>query len=333
MDAPVIVVVGALGAQGGSVVSAYLASERSKHFRIRALTSSPSSDAALKLAANPRVTVVGVDLDSPESISAAFQDASLIFANTIFNPEAFLKEGAAAAQELEASHGLNIAQAASKIPSLKHLIWSTLPDSLRVTDGKYVIPHFQSKIPAERYLSDPKNGMESKTTYLHVGLYGSNLERVPYLPIYMPGAQKYVITLPCSPDAIIPFVGDETLNVGLIAEAIFNQPEKTVGQSVLGVSEHISCTEWALALSKALEGKKTPTTETVFIETTLESYKALWGQVLGTEIGIMFAYFNHLQERSFGSSTVLTPADLGIQASLRSTEQRLQDMDWETLLA
>jgi hypothetical protein len=186
MDAPLIVVVGALGAQGGSVVSAYLASQHSKHFRIRALTSNTSSDAALKLAANPRVTVVGVDLDSLESVVAAFQDASLIFANTIFPRDILVTEGAAAAQEWEARRGLNIAQAASKIPSLQHLIWSTLPDSRKVTNGKYVIPHFQSKIPAEQYLSDPKNGMDSKTTYLHVGLYGgSNLETHPYLPIYM----------------------------------------------------------------------------------------------------------------------------------------------------
>lgn len=185
MDAPLIVVVGALGAQGRSVVSAYLSSEKSKHFRIRALTSNTSSESALKLAANPRVTVVGVDLDSPESIIAAFQDATLIFANTIFPPEIFLTEGAVRAQELEASRGLNVAQAASKIPSLQHLIWSTLPDGLKVTNGKYAIPHFQSKIPAEHYLSDAKNGMDSKTTYLHVGLYGSNLERIPYLPTYV----------------------------------------------------------------------------------------------------------------------------------------------------
>jgi hypothetical protein len=184
MDAPLIVVVGALGAQGGSVVSAYLASQKSENFRIRALTSNTSSDAALSLAKNPRVTVVGVDLNSPESLVAAFQDANFIFANTVFPPETFITKGGVAAQGLEERHGLNIAQAASKIPSLQHLVWSTLPDALKVTNGKYVIPHFQSKIPAELYLSDPKNGMNSKTTYLHIGLYGSNLERPPYLPIY-----------------------------------------------------------------------------------------------------------------------------------------------------
>jgi hypothetical protein len=87
-----------------------------------------------------------------------------------------------------------------------------------------------------------------------------------------------------------------------------------------------------LALSKALHGKKTPTTEAVFVETTLESYKALWGHI-GEEIGVMFAYFNELQEKTFGSSSAITLADLGIQESLRSTEQRLKDINWESILA
>lgn len=116
-------------------------------------------------------------------------------------------------------------------------------------------------------------------------------------------------------------------------EAIFDQPEKTIGRSVVGASEYISCATWALALSKALYGKNISTTEAVFIETTLESYKALWGDNIGTEIGSMFVYFDEFQEKSFGSSSVMTPGDLGIQASLRSTEQRLKDIDWENILA
>jgi hypothetical protein len=102
---------------------------------------------------------------------------------------------------------------------------------------------------------------------------------------------------------------------------------------VVGASEYISGADWALAFSKALHGKKTPTSEAVFVETTQESYKALWGDHMGAEIGIMFAYFDELQEKSFGSSSVMTPADLGIQESLRSTEQRLKDINWETILA
>jgi uncharacterized protein YbjT (DUF2867 family) len=180
---PLVVVVSALGAQGASVVSAYL---QFSDYRIRALTSNPSSDAAVRLAAkSPRVTVAGVDLNSPESVVAAFQDASFIFAQTVFRPDTFASQGPAAAQAQEARHGLTITKAASRIPSLQHLIWSTLPDAFGATQGRYNIPHFQSKVPAERYLRDPDNGLADKTTYLYVGLYGSNVERWPYLPVYV----------------------------------------------------------------------------------------------------------------------------------------------------
>ncbi|OKL58095.1 hypothetical protein UA08_06718 [Talaromyces atroroseus] len=320
---PLIVVVSALGAQGASVVSAYL---QSSDYQIRALTSDPSCDAAVRLAAkNSRVTVVGVDLSSLESVVAAFHGASFIFAQTVFRPDTFASQGPAAAQALEARHGLNIAEAASKIPSLQHLIWSTLPDAFGVSQGKYNIPHFQAKIPAEQYLRNPDNGLADKTTYLHVGLYGSNAERWPYLPVYVKGAQKYVITLPCSPNALIPFVGDESVNVGLIVQAILSQPEKTLGKSVLGASEYLSCTDWALALSKALKDNVT------FAETTLESYEAVWG-IAGTEVGLMFRYFNEVQRDAISVPAIITPAELGVQESLRSTEQRLQGMDWRDIL-
>ena len=182
----IIVVVSALGTQGASVISACLSSPKLSNYKIRALTSNPTCDAATSLAAsNPRITVHGTDLNSLDSVMKAFKDATLIFANTAFNHRALLAQGAAAAQAREESQGLNIARAASQIPSLKHLIWSTLVDTKSVTDGKIGIPLFQSKIPAEKYLRDPENGMVDRTTFLHVALYPSVFQRMPYAPIFV----------------------------------------------------------------------------------------------------------------------------------------------------
>jgi uncharacterized protein YbjT (DUF2867 family) len=185
MTAPIAVIVGTLGAQGSSVLSALL--ENQPHYKIRALTSNATSPDAIRLAnSNPKVEVLQTDLSSPNSLLEAFTGASIIFANTVFRPDVFLSQGAAAAEELEASHGLNIVHAASKVAStLQHFIWSTLPDAEGITAGKYKIPHFQSKIPAERYLLDPANGLVDKTTFLRVGMYGSNLVRDPYKPSFV----------------------------------------------------------------------------------------------------------------------------------------------------
>lgn len=184
MSLPLLVVVSALGAQGSGVVSAMLATPEPQ-YQIRALTSDPSSNAAISLAANPRVSVEFADLNSQDSLLKAFRDATYIFANTAFPIGISINDSPAAAQEAEQEYGLNVVRAASQISSLRHIIWSTLPDAEAITGGKYLIPHFQSKIPAERYLQDPKNGLAGKSTFLRVGFYASNLKLDLYKPLYI----------------------------------------------------------------------------------------------------------------------------------------------------
>lgn len=182
----IIVVVSALGTQGASVISVCLSSPDLSNYKIRALTSNPTCDAATSLAAsNSRITIHRTDLNSLNSVTEAFENATLIFANTAFDPQTFIAKGPTAAQSREESQGLNIARAAAQIPSLKHLIWSTLVDTNSITNGKIVTPHFQSKIPAEKYLRDLENGMAERTTFLHVGLYASVFQRMPYTPIFV----------------------------------------------------------------------------------------------------------------------------------------------------
>ena len=180
MSFPIVVVVGALGLQGAGVVSVYTSPAYSSKYHVRALTSNTSSEAATTLAAKPNVSVVSVDLNSIDSVLAAFKDATFIFANTIFHIQTFLSQGAAAVQQREEQQGLNIVRAASQITSLQHLIWSTLPDSVTISNGKYDIPHFQGKVPAEKYARSEESGLAAKTTYLHVGFYGTNAQRPPY---------------------------------------------------------------------------------------------------------------------------------------------------------
>lgn len=184
MSLPLLVVVGALGSQGSGVVAAMLATPEPQ-YQIRALTSDPSCPAASILAKNPRISVEFVDLNSQESVLKAFRGANYIFANTAFPIGISIAEGPAAAQKAEQEYGLNVVCAAAQISSLRHIVWSTLPDAESITDGKYHIPHFQSKVPAERYLQDPKNGLTERSTILRVGFYASNLKLDLYKPLYI----------------------------------------------------------------------------------------------------------------------------------------------------
>ncbi|KAL3495805.1 hypothetical protein BJX62DRAFT_252841 [Aspergillus germanicus] len=300
------------------------------HDKIRALTSNATSPDVVRLAnSNPNIKVLQTNLFSLPSLLEAFTGASIIFANTVFRPDVFLSQGAVTAEELEAAHGMNIVQAASKFAStLQHFIWSTLPDAEGVTEGKYKIPHFQSKIPAERYLLDPANGLAGKTTFLRVGMYGSNLVRDPYKPVFVEERGKYILILPCPPSTLIPFVGSETPNIGLIVDAIIRQPVKTLEKSVLGVSEHLTAAGWAAALSAASN------VEVAFLETSLRDSERRWGAI-GTEIGLMFRLIEELGQGSFTAgvdgSLIVTP-DLGVQGLLHSTEDRLREFRWEEIL-
>jgi len=90
--------------------------EKQPHYKIRALTSNATSPEAIRLAnSNPNVKVLQTDLSSLPSLLKAFTSASIIFANTIFRLDVFLTQGAAAAEELEAAHRLNIVHAASRV--------------------------------------------------------------------------------------------------------------------------------------------------------------------------------------------------------------------------
>ena len=139
---------------------------------------------------------------------------------------------------------------------------------------------------------------------------------------------------PCSPDAPIPFIGDEKVNVGLIARAIFEQPEKTIGRAVLGVSEVLSCRDLVDALKKSFrrQGREL---DAVHMECTLEAFEGLWGPI-GTELGMMMTFFRDIEYGGFkadtGSGPVLTPKDLGIDGELRSTEDFLTELGWRAFV-
>jgi uncharacterized protein YbjT (DUF2867 family) len=80
--AKVLVVIGATGVQGGSVVSHFLSlSSERQSFRIRGLTREQSSAKAQELA-NKGVEIVAADLDNVPSVVKAFADASFIFSVT-----------------------------------------------------------------------------------------------------------------------------------------------------------------------------------------------------------------------------------------------------------
>ena len=132
MTKQIIAVVGGTGAQGGGVVDALLASGQ---YAVRVATRNPASESSDRLRKRG-VQVVKGDLLDPSSLRPAFERAHGAFLVTNFwDPAQTQSEteiGKAAVREASAA-------------GIHHFIWSTLPDSEKLTGGRRKVPPFTGK--------------------------------------------------------------------------------------------------------------------------------------------------------------------------------------------
>jgi uncharacterized protein YbjT (DUF2867 family) len=241
MTKPTIAVVGATGAQGGGLVRAILADGR---VTARALTRDPSSARALELRALG-AEVVCADLDDPASVTEAFTGAQGAFCVTNY------WEHFDADRETRQAHGLAAAAAAAGV---RHVIWSTLEDTrewialddprIPTIEGRFKVPHLDVKGAADaefRRLGLP-------VTFLRTSFYWDNLITFGMGPQRMTDG-SLAITFPLA-DARMPGIAAQ--DIGPCAYALFRRGEAVIGETVSIAGEHLSGTEMAQALSRAL---------------------------------------------------------------------------------
>ncbi|KAM0267708.1 hypothetical protein ACHAPA_005760 [Fusarium lateritium] len=150
-----IVVAGATGGQGGSVVSTFL---HDPEWLVRGITRNPSSPKAKSLKACG-VDMVQADLDDKASLSNAFQDANAIFAVSDFwgiynDPRNRDKPKLGQPRNewtkaQETQQLKNIIDEAAEFTSLERFIISSLPNVTKLTGGRYTnVCHHDSKADA-----------------------------------------------------------------------------------------------------------------------------------------------------------------------------------------
>jgi len=239
----IVAVVGATGAQGGGLVRAIL-SDKNAGFTVRAITRDVQSDKAKGLAALG-TEVVAADLDSPESLKKAFAGAYGAFCLTNFwehfSPEKELVQAKGQAQ-------------AAKDTGVQHVIWSTLEDTRKwvpLSDnrmptlmGKYKVPHFDAKGEADAEFT--KLGLP--TTLLLTSFYWDNLIHFGMGPKKGPDGTM-AFTLPIG-DKKLPGIAAE--DIGKCALGIFKKGREYIGRTVGVAGEHLTATQMAAALTKAL---------------------------------------------------------------------------------
>lgn len=178
MSSKLIVVLGATGNQGGSVVSTFLSEPG---WRVRGISRNPSSAASQKLKERG-AEVVAANLDDPASLVAAFKGAAAVFSASDFwvlyaDPE--LQKTAKPGQrqnhrtyENELQQGKNVFDAASQTEGLERLIFSGMADVVKWSKGKYKhVYHFDSKAHAIEYGKATYPDLWKKTSVLNLASF------------------------------------------------------------------------------------------------------------------------------------------------------------------
>lgn len=336
-EKPILVVVGATGNQGGSVISHFL-SLPSSPYALRGLTRDPSSSKSVALAVRGVEMVAGNNYD-PSSLDTAFKGASAIFCVTdfwaaFFDPSQREKAAASGAsigehcRNLEEQQNRNIIDAAAKVSTLERFVFSSMPNTNKISNGKYKnVYDFESKALAEEYGRTAHASLWEKTTVLYAGLYLENwLDPLGagslLLPRWNRGMDELVLPLlgPLS-DAPFPLYSavDDT---GALVHAILRA---NPGQKVIGVNEWLSFKEITLVLGQVL-GNRVGFVQgdPGFDLGDPDLTKAMTEMM---EFCVVFGYDGARVDK-----TIVKPADLGVPVHLQSVKEWCAKQDWKSVL-
>ncbi|MCJ1252094.1 hypothetical protein MMC30_009332 [Trapelia coarctata] len=227
MSKQIIVVFGATGKQGGSVVKTILADQTAaSKFHVKAVTRDVNKDSA-KALTSLGAEVIAANLDDKSSLQSAIKGAYGVFAVTNFW-EKF-------SAEVEEIQGKAIADVC-KEAGVQHLVWSSLLDVKKLSKG--VLPgvsHFDSKAHVEDYI----RSLGIPASYFLPGFYMSNL---PGMSLREMPDGKWGLAMPIPADSPIPLFSAED-DSGKFVKAIFLNKEKTLGKRILAAADYYTPTQ------------------------------------------------------------------------------------------
>jgi uncharacterized protein YbjT (DUF2867 family) len=296
MSKKIITIFGGTGAQGGGLARAIL-NDKSSEFAARVITRHPESEKAQALAAMG-AEVMAADIDDKDSLKRALQGAYGAYCVTFYwehyNPEREYTEARSLAE-------------ATKEAGLQHVIWSTLEDTRKFVPldddrmptlgGKYKVPHFDAKGEADQLFID----LGVPVTFLRASFYWDNFIYFGSGPKKGPDGKLY-ITFPLDNSKMAGIASED---IGKCAYGIFKKGKAFIGKTVGVAGEHLSGSEIASALSKALG------LEILYNNVTPETYRG-FGFPGADDLGNMFQFYRDFEEdcnrvRDVGASRELNP--------------------------
>jgi uncharacterized protein YbjT (DUF2867 family) len=285
----------------------------SRQFAARALTRDPDSEKARQLA-ELGAEVVKADVDDVESLKRAFNGAYGAFCVTFFWEHL--------SPEREYQQAVNLANAA-RGAGVEHAVWSTLEDTRRFVPladggmptlmGKYKVPHMDAKGEADQVFRE----LGVPTTFLLTSFYWDNMIYFGMGPQKGPDG-KLGITMPMG-DKKLPGIAAE--DIGKCTLAIFRNRGEFVNRTVGVAGEHLTGSEMAAALSKAL-GQ-----EVRYNDMPPEMYRGL-GFPGAEEVGNMFQFKRDFEQmycrsRDLETARSLNPELQTLAAWLETNASRI----------
>ncbi|KAF8472850.1 NMRAL1 protein [Kalaharituber pfeilii] len=229
-DKKVLVIFGATGKQGGSIIQSIQDDPRTAStFAIRGITRDANKPNALALK-EKGVEVVTADMEDKESLKKALKGAYAVFVVTNYWEHLDAKR--------ETQQGKNVADVAAEL-GVQHYIFSSLYNIKELSGGTLSkMHHFDSKAEVESYIRTSLPNLPS--TFFLPGFYMSNIPGQQILPD--PSTGVYTFGLPVPGDkAGIPMF--DVRDTGKFIKGILLNREKTLGKRVLGATKYMSPNE------------------------------------------------------------------------------------------
>ncbi|KAK0645967.1 hypothetical protein B0T16DRAFT_390486 [Cercophora newfieldiana] len=302
----IIAVTGATGAQGGGVVNIM---KKTPGWKVRAVTRNPSGDAAKKLSAEG-IEVVAADFNDEASLIKAFEGVTAVFAVTNWWESLFTGKSQHESGAIEEAHGMNLALAASKTPTLQHYLWSTQPSSRTRFFASHGLetPHMDYKARVDARIKAELPALAAKTTYLYFGYYPQNIAYFPLLkPFAYPGTGQHIQILATDPKAKILLAGDMGVNPGVWTRQVLAAGEKAFGKYANVALERWSFEEMMAKWSE-ITGKKG-----AVVQVSEAEWTSFWGPA-GTELAWQFK-FGELCDPWEAGPDHISAEELGIDES------------------
>ncbi|KAI1305159.1 hypothetical protein EDD11_005020 [Mortierella claussenii] len=237
----ILVVFGATGHQGGSVVHYVLNDpELSRQFTVRAVTRDASKPAAQALTSKG-VQVVEGDAEDAASIQKALEGAHTVFIVTTTVYDEHLRER-------ELAQGKRIADAAVQA-GVTYVIFSTLSHATALSHGKYKhLGHFDVKYDIEQYI----RSLPIKSAFFAPAGFMQN-----YSSMMRPqplGDGTYALSCVVSGDSPLPLI-ETVSDTGKYVGAILAEPEKYEGKVFSAATKLYTHNQVAHEISRT-SGKK-----------------------------------------------------------------------------